>query len=167
MKLLEISYSFYLAEPFDYRGGLVNPNKAAEPGLLYDTCIDDYIHYLCAVSYNNLSISCLVGQATRCPNTKPSVLYVNLPSIIIPNLRESITLTQTVTNGGPQNSTYKVIIENPFGIVVTAIPNILIFNSTTRMNSFAVTISTSHKVNTVGIYAIKPVKVNIIRHKLK
>ncbi|KAM1626573.1 hypothetical protein TB2_014682 [Malus domestica] len=31
-----------LADPFDYGGGLVNPNKAAYPGLIYDTGTNDY-----------------------------------------------------------------------------------------------------------------------------
>ncbi|KAL5833212.1 hypothetical protein ACOSQ3_016886 [Xanthoceras sorbifolium] len=140
-----------LADPFDYGGGIVNPNKAAEPGLVYDMGIDDYIHYLCAVSYNDSSISHLVGQATMCPSTKPSILDVNLPSITVPNLRKSITLTRTVTNVGPLNSIYIAVIEDPFGIAVAVRPDVLIFNSTTRMNSFVVTVSTTHKVNT-GYY---------------
>ncbi|KAL5764362.1 hypothetical protein ACOSP7_016724 [Xanthoceras sorbifolium] len=113
--------------------------------------IDDYIHYLCAVSYNDSSISHLVGQATMCPSTKPSILDVNLPSITVPNLRKSITLTRTVTNVGPLNSIYIAVIEDPFGIAVAVRPDVLIFNSTTRMNSFVVTVSTTHKVNT-GYY---------------
>ncbi|KAJ9706398.1 hypothetical protein PVL29_001753 [Vitis rotundifolia] len=60
-----------LADPFDYGGGIVNPNKAAEPGLVYDMGTSDYIHYLCSVGYNNSAISQLVEQPTICPNTRP------------------------------------------------------------------------------------------------
>ncbi|KAH7560847.1 hypothetical protein ACOSQ2_016949 [Xanthoceras sorbifolium] len=140
-----------LVDPFDYGGGLVNPNKAAEPGLVYDMGTDDYVHYLCAAGYNDSSISHLVRQATKCPSTQRSILDVNLPSITIPNLRKSVTLTRTVTNVGPLNSAYRVVIEHPLGIAVAVNPDTLVFNSTTRRNSFAVTISTNHKVNT-GYY---------------
>ncbi|KAJ0104700.1 hypothetical protein Patl1_17383 [Pistacia atlantica] len=140
-----------LADPFDYGGGLVNPSKASEPGLIYDMGTADYIHYLCAVGYNESSISQLVGQATMCPSTKPSILDVNLPSITIPNVKESVTLIRSVTNVGPSHSIYKSLIEHPFGIAVAVKPDILVFNSSTKMNSFKVTVSTTHKVNT-GYY---------------
>ncbi|KAL9366157.1 hypothetical protein Peur_037356 [Populus x canadensis] len=99
-----------LADPFYFGGGLVNPNKSAEPGLVYDMGTNDYIHYLCAVGYNDSSISLVVGKVTTCPGTKPSILDVNLPSITIPNLSKSVVLTRTVKNVGSVNSMYKSLI---------------------------------------------------------
>ncbi|KAL6181749.1 hypothetical protein ACLB2K_048398 [Fragaria x ananassa] len=139
-----------LADPFDYGGGIVNPNKAADPGLVYDLGVNDYILYLCAVGYNNSEISKLVGNST-CSSTKPSVLDVNLPSITVPNLRENITLTRSVTNVGPVNSTYKARISPPWGISVAVSPETLVFNSNIETISFTVEVSTIHEVNT-GYY---------------
>ncbi|PON61124.1 Subtilase [Trema orientale] len=139
------------ANPFDYGGGIVNPNKAAKPGLVYDMGTADYLKYLCAVGYNDSSISQLVGQSTYCPSPKPSILDVNLPSITIPNLRTSVTLTRTVTNVGPLESIYKALIDPPLGVHVAVRPGILAFNSTVKALSFAVEVSTTYKVNT-GYY---------------
>ncbi|KAH0898693.1 hypothetical protein HID58_048261 [Brassica napus] len=105
-----------LADPFDYGGGLVNPEKAARPGLVYDMATHDYVLYLCAADYSDMSISRVLGKATVCPTTKPSVLDLNLPSITIPNLRDEVTLTRTLTNVGPFNSVYKVVINPPTGV---------------------------------------------------
>ncbi|KAI5329345.1 hypothetical protein L3X38_028742 [Prunus dulcis] len=140
-----------VANPFDYGGGLVNPNKAADPGLIYDMGTEDYIKYLCAVGYNTSAISQLVGQTTACSMVKPSVLDVNLPSITIPNLRENITLTRSVTNVGPVNSVYKANIDPPPGISVAVRPETLVFNSTIKTIPFTVAVSTTHQVNT-GYY---------------
>ncbi|XP_010436973.1 PREDICTED: subtilisin-like protease SBT3.9 isoform X1 [Camelina sativa] len=141
-----------LADPFDYGGGLVNPEKAARPGLIYDMTIDDYVSYLCSTyNYNDASISQVLGNKTVCPNPKPSVLDLNLPSITIPNLKDEVTLTRTVTNVGPLNSIYKVMIDPPIGISMTVTPHTLQFNSTTKIVSFKVRVSTRHKVNT-GYY---------------
>ncbi|XP_024010520.1 subtilisin-like protease SBT3.10 isoform X2 [Eutrema salsugineum] len=137
-----------LADPFDYGGGLVNPEKAAKPGLVYDMTTHDYILYLCAADYSDISISRVAGKATVCPNPKPSVLDLNLPSITIPNLRDEVTLTRTVTNVGPVNSVYKVVIDPPMGVNVIVTPTKLVFNSTATKLSFTVKVSTTHKVNT-------------------
>lgn len=139
------------ADPFDYGGGLVNPEKAANPGLIYDMGPKDYILYLCSAGYNDTSISQLVGKVTVCSNPKPSVLDVNLPSITIPNLKDKVTLTRTLTNVGPVDSVYKVVVEHPLGVRVIVTPKKLVFNSRTKRVSFKVRASTTHKVNT-GYY---------------
>ncbi|KAB2608969.1 subtilisin-like protease [Pyrus ussuriensis x Pyrus communis] len=87
-----------LADLFDYGGGLVNPNKAANPGLIYIMDTNDYINYLCAFGYNTSAISLLVKQATSCPVPKPSILDVNLPSITIPNLSKKSFNTHSKCN---------------------------------------------------------------------
>ncbi|VVA95504.1 unnamed protein product [Arabis nemorensis] len=59
---------------------------------------------------------------TVCMNPKPSVLDFILPSITIPNLKEEVTLTRTLTNVGPLNSVYKIVVEPPLGVQVTVTP---------------------------------------------
>ncbi|KAL1222432.1 Subtilisin-like protease SBT3.10 [Cardamine amara subsp. amara] len=140
-----------LADPFDYGGGLVNPEKAAKPGLVYDMTTDDYVMYLCSADYSDTSISRVLGKITVCPNPKPSVLDLNLPSITIPNLRDEVILTRTVTNVGPLNSVYKVVIDPPMGINMVVTPTELVFDSKVTKLSFTVRVSTTHKVNT-GYY---------------
>ncbi|KAF9673087.1 hypothetical protein SADUNF_Sadunf11G0112300 [Salix dunnii] len=137
-----------LADTFDYGGGIVNPNGAAYPGLVYDMGTEDYINYLCAMNYNNTAISRLTGNLTACPIEEPSILNINLPSITIPNLRDTITLTRTVTNVGATNSIYRVMIEPPFGTSVSVKPNVLVFNQGTKKITFTVTVTTAHQVNT-------------------
>lgn len=127
-----------LANPFDFGGGIVDPNKAADPGLIYDMNTADYLHYLCAMEYSNTDISLLTGQPTMCPDPKPSMLDINLPSITIPGLRSSITLTRTVTNVGNSTSVHRAVIEHPFGTKISAQPNVLAFNATNQKISFRV-----------------------------
>lgn len=137
-----------LADPFDYGGGIVNSNRAADPGLVYDMGTADYIQYLCAMGNNNSAISQLTEHPTFCPIKQPSILDVNLPSITIPTLGNSTTLTRTVTNVGAVNSRYVAIIEPPRGITIAVKPHILIFNSLIKTISFTVRVSSSQKVTT-------------------
>ncbi|RWR87690.1 subtilisin-like protein protease SBT3.9 isoform X1 [Cinnamomum micranthum f. kanehirae] len=135
-----------LADPFDYGGGIVNPNLAADPGLIYDMDTTDYVHYFCSIGYSKSAISALIQNITVCPSKKPSMLDLNLPSITIPNLRASETVTRTVTNVGPIHSTYVATVEHPLGVQIVVRPQMLVFNSTVKKRSFTVTLSSSHKV---------------------
>ncbi|OAP19601.1 hypothetical protein AXX17_AT1G33700 [Arabidopsis thaliana] len=127
-----------LADPFDYGGGVVNSEKAAKPGLVYDMGVNDYVLYLCSVGYTDSSITRLVRKKTVCANPKPSVLDLKLPSITIPNLAKEVIITRTVTNVGPVGSVYKAVIEAPMGVNVTVTPSTLVFNAKTRKLSFKV-----------------------------
>ncbi|XP_022736365.1 subtilisin-like protease SBT3.3 [Durio zibethinus] len=154
-----------LADPFDFGGGIVNPNRAADPGLVYDMDTEDYIKYLCAMGYNDSAIFQLTEHEIACPAKQPSILDVNLPSITIPSLRKTTTLTRTVTNVGPLNSKYKANVEFVSGINITVRPETLIFNSKTKTISFSVMISSAFNVNagyyfgsltwTDGVYVVR------------
>ncbi|XP_019160924.1 PREDICTED: subtilisin-like protease SBT3.9 [Ipomoea nil] len=139
-----------LADAFDHGGGIINPNKARYPGLIYDMSTTDYLQSLCAMGYDSSVITGLAGQNISC-NNGLSIFDVNFPSITIPNLRGSITLTRTVTNVGPVNSLYKVMVEPPKGIAVAVTPSTLNFSPNVRKISFSVKISTSYPSNT-GYY---------------
>ncbi|RWR87695.1 subtilisin-like protein protease SBT3.9 isoform X1 [Cinnamomum micranthum f. kanehirae] len=139
-----------LAGPFDFGGGIVNPNRASDPGLIYDMGVTDYVHYLCSMGYNDFAISKLTLHPFVCPNKKPSILNLNLPSITVPNLRSSVTITRIVTNVGPIDSTYVPSVEHPLGVNVAVSPQMLVFNSTIKKLSFTITLSSSHK--TIGGY---------------
>ncbi|XP_056851667.1 subtilisin-like protease SBT3.15 [Raphanus sativus] len=138
-----------IADPFDYGGGLVNPESAADPGLVYDMGIKDYISYMCSAGYNDTSITRVLGKKTTCPSSPgaSSILDINLPSITIPNLDQEVTLTRSLTNAGPNNSVYKAVIESPLGITLTVYPTTLVFGSG-EVLSFKVRVKTRHKVNT-------------------
>ncbi|KAL7123565.1 hypothetical protein ACP275_01G113100 [Erythranthe tilingii] len=133
-----------LADPFDYGGGIANPNGASCPGLIYDMDITDYTNYFCAMEYNSSDISRLTGQPIMCPNKTFSILDVNLPSITIPYLRNSTVLSRTVTNVGPTNSIYRVVVEPPTGTLVFVTPPILIFNSHIKKITYQVTVISVH-----------------------
>ncbi|KAL2502048.1 Subtilase family protein [Forsythia ovata] len=147
-----------LADPFDYGGGIANPNGAAHPGLVYDMGRNDYIHYLCSLGYSNgliynatsdsPEIQNVAGIRGMCPKPIMSILDLNLPSITIPNLREKVTVTRTVTNVGlPVKTVYKAVIKSPLGTKVSVKPKVLSFDYGIKKISFQVTIKSTKKYN--------------------
>lgn len=134
------------ANPFDYGGGHVEPNKAVDPGLVYDMGPSDYVHFLCFLGYNNSAVSSMIRHPTVCHGSSKSRKDLNLPSIAIPELKDTLTVSRTATNVGPAASTYTAHVEAPPGISVCVRPSILAFNLTTRKLKFKVTFQSRLKV---------------------
>ncbi|KAF5448899.1 hypothetical protein F2P56_029391 [Juglans regia] len=126
------------ADPFDYGGGHVDPNKAIAPGLIYDMGSSDYFHFLCSMGYNHTTISSMTRSSRRCNKSANFLVNLNLPSITIPELKNNLTVSRKVTNVGPANSIYTAFVEAPAGTEVIVKPSILRFNSTTRNLKFKV-----------------------------
>ncbi|XP_020114876.1 subtilisin-like protease SBT3.2 [Ananas comosus] len=127
------------ADAFDHGGGHVDPNKALDPGLVYDTGVSDYIRFLCSMGYNNSAISSMTQHNTACKSSHQSQKDLNLPSISIPELRKTLTVSRTVTNVGPVNAVYRARIEAPKRVDVNVEPKVLLFNMTAKKLSFKVT----------------------------
>ncbi|VFQ65495.1 unnamed protein product [Cuscuta campestris] len=107
---------------FDIGGGLVNPIESLDPGLVYNTTMEDY-HL--TPNHNHLT---------------------NLPYIIIPDLGiTKVTVTRTVTNVGPNKSVYKQTLKAPFGTIMKVEPRTLLFNDT-KTTTFRVTFVRTIKV---------------------
>ncbi|XWS38122.1 hypothetical protein CRYUN_Cryun19dG0103200 [Craigia yunnanensis] len=134
------------ADPFDMGGGLENPNKAVERGLIYDAGIEDYLQFLCGTGFSTKSVSGLTRTRVNCTKSRLNELNLNLPSITIPNLKRKVTVTRKVRNVGPIDSVYKATVHAPQGIKMKVKPQILSFNKTTQILPFKVTFFSNQKV---------------------
>ncbi|KAG1354076.1 putative Subtilisin-like protease SBT3.11 [Cocos nucifera] len=123
-----------VADPFDFGGGHINPNRAADPGLIYDINPKDYVKFF----------DWSPSRTEDCNATRGPSYHLNLPSIAIPNLRTSVTTWRTVTNVGQVYARYEAIIESPPGVKMVVEPSSLIFDATTKMRAFKVTFTSTY-----------------------
>ncbi|KAK8939771.1 Subtilisin-like protease [Platanthera guangdongensis] len=129
------------ANYFSYGSGHVRPNRAVVPGLVYDLSATDYLNFLCAKGYNSSLIS--MFKSYTCPSKVLALVDLNYPSITVPNLGDSITVTRKVTNvGGP--GTYVARVRNPSGITVAVEPKSLSFGKIGEEKTFQVTLATNN-----------------------
>ncbi|CAL9111803.1 unnamed protein product [Musa textilis] len=126
-----------LADPFDFGGGHIDPNKAADPGLIYDVDPEDYFKFF----------NCTYGPSTTCDLVDSRLYRLNLPSISIPDLKKTpLTVWRTVTNVGDTDSIYRAMVESPPGVNMVIEPSVLQFNASTTTHTFAVTFTPLHMV---------------------
>ncbi|XP_078159245.1 subtilisin-like protease SBT3.10 [Carex rostrata] len=125
-----------LADPFDYGGGHIDPNKAADPGLVYDIHPKDYTKFF----------KCTLGPSDNCDTSVGQLYQLNVPSIAVPDLKNITSVFRTVTNVGPTYSTYKAFVQPPAGVTVFVEPNLICFDSSKKVETFKVTFVANRKV---------------------
>lgn len=108
------------AHPFDFGAGHIDPNRANDPGLVYDVNGDEYDAFACGTA------SPAVGQA-RCDELGAAGFSfdgsaLNQPSIAVSRLANTETVTRHVTNVGDESESYTVSVEPPPGIEVQVTP---------------------------------------------
>ncbi|CAN1276735.1 Subtilisin-like protease SBT5.3 [Linum perenne] len=141
------------ANPFNYGAGHVRPNKAMDPGLVYDSNLTDYLNFLCYIGYNDEQMSVFYDKSYKCPanSSTASLLNINHPSITVPELSEDVTVTRTLKNVGT-SGTYTVSVRAPTGISVRVEPTSLVFRKMNEEKSFEVRLKEDQEVNAGGEY---------------
>ncbi|KAF2323879.1 hypothetical protein GH714_003356 [Hevea brasiliensis] len=125
------------ATPFAYGAGHVQPNLAADPGLVYDLTTNDYQNLLCHHNYNISFIRSFGNASYTCPENF-TISEFNYPSIAFPNLTGSATVTRRVKNVGSPG-TYNVHVLAPSGISVVVEPESLSFTQPGEEKIYKVT----------------------------
>ncbi|KAI5680487.1 hypothetical protein M9H77_01714 [Catharanthus roseus] len=131
--------------------GHVNPEKAQDPGLVYDISVDDYINFLCASNYSRQAIRQIVRRPSKCTGKNKKQWNLNYPAIVVvfdksDTLKFEVDVTRTVTNVGEGTSSYSAKIINPNGATISVIPSKIEFNGKGEKKSYVVNIKGDQKI---------------------
>ncbi|OWM71945.1 subtilisin-like protease SBT1.2 [Punica granatum] len=127
------------ADIFAVGAGHVNPNKASDPGLIYDISPDGYIPYLCGLGYTDDAVGVIAHKPIKCSQV-PSIPegQLNYPSFAVTSGPPQ-TFIRTVTNVGEAYSSYAVTVVPPPGTYVTVKPSKLYFSKLNQKATYSVT----------------------------
>ncbi|KAF5955730.1 hypothetical protein HYC85_008586 [Camellia sinensis] len=138
------------ASPLAMGSGQIDPNKALDPGLVYDTPPQDYVNLMCYMNYTKKQIL-TITRSNRYNCSKPSP-DLNYPSFIAFYNNKSTTMVQTfqrtLTNVGDGMATYYAKVMAPTGSKVRISPRMLIFNGKYDRKSY--TLRIEYPVNKPG-----------------
>ncbi|KAK9135943.1 hypothetical protein Syun_015273 [Stephania yunnanensis] len=132
------------ASPLAMGAGHIDPNKALDPGLVYDVGAQDYVNHLCLMNYTSKQIAAIT-RSSNYSCTSPADL--NYPSFMIfsdkaNSSSTSIEFKRTVTNVGDGAATYKVKWTVSNGLSVKVTPDTLVFHDKNEKLSFTVSVET-------------------------
>ncbi|CAI9104424.1 OLC1v1003092C1 [Oldenlandia corymbosa var. corymbosa] len=128
------------ADIFATGSGHVNPNRANDPGLIYDIDPKDYIPYLCGLNYTDRQVGIFLQRKVHCTKSIPDG-QLNYPSFSL-NIGKDERVqnyTRTVTNVGEAESVYSVDVVPPVGVKVTIKPQRLSFSRVNQKLTYQVT----------------------------
>ncbi|KAJ7972581.1 Subtilisin-like protease [Quillaja saponaria] len=130
------------ADVFATGSGQVNPDKAINPGLIYDIRPDEYVNHLCSLGYKRSEIFSITHRNVSCldimrTNRSFSLNYPSI-SVIFKEGMGSKMFTRRLTNVGSPNSIYSVEIIEPEGVKVIVKPQRLIFKHINQSLSYRV-----------------------------
>ena len=108
------------AIPFDFGSGHIDPNKANDPGLVYDVTADEYDAFACGVASPDVT-------QPRCDALQTNgfsfaAADLNQPSVSVSGLTSTRTVTRRVTSVSDTSETYNAELELPSGIGVQVTP---------------------------------------------
>ncbi|KAL0904576.1 hypothetical protein M5K25_026703 [Dendrobium thyrsiflorum] len=137
------------ADHFALGAGHVNPIKAINPGLVYDTDVEDYTPYLCGLNYTSAQLRIITGKKNiNCSKIKSiTEVELNYPSVLVSLGRdeESVTVWRTVKNVGEAMADFLVKVDEPKGVEVVVAPSRLSFEEVGEEKKFALTFRRSGK----------------------
>jgi subtilisin family serine protease len=137
------------AGPFQLGAGHVDPNRALDPGLVYDTEPYQYISFMCALGYTTQQIAILTGDSPAMDICSQygeiAVGDHNYPafSVVFNSSDDKVTQSREVRNvGSNENAVYTFSFRDvPIGWSAIVDPPVLEFDEGHRSLEYTVTFS--------------------------
>ncbi|KAK6130850.1 hypothetical protein DH2020_035406 [Rehmannia glutinosa] len=121
---------FTAASPLGIGSGMVDPNRALDPGLIYDASMQDLVNLVCSMNFTREQTQTIVRSSYNCSDPSSDLNYPSFVAIF--NFAErGMMLTRrfqrTVTNVGDGAATYRVKLEVPVNTTIRIRPETLVF----------------------------------------
>ncbi|CAN1236732.1 Subtilisin-like protease SBT1.1 [Linum grandiflorum] len=132
------------ATVFAFGSGHVDPERASDPGLIYDVSPEDYLNHLCSLNYTSAQISAVMsGKSFNCSDLDRAAGDLNYPSFAVGFKKgklgiQSLRFKRTATNVGKSGGRYEVKVEEPVGVTVKVEPKVLEFAKSGERLSYEV-----------------------------
>ncbi|WOG83821.1 hypothetical protein DCAR_0102999 [Daucus carota subsp. sativus] len=131
---------------WDMGSGHVDPDKAVDPGLVYDLTSIDYLNFLCSSNYSRQDIRLIARRSLRCNKTKQRPWDLNYPAIVVAfeeseASRFEVIVRRTVTHVSENASSYTAEVISPKHVSVSVDPPRMRFTKKGEKQSYTVRIS--------------------------
>ncbi|KAK1300171.1 Subtilisin-like protease [Acorus calamus] len=126
--------------PLDYGAGHVDPERAVDPGLVYDMGPKEYVDFLCGLNYTARQIKTITRTANfSCAEANIDLNYPSFMLILYTNTT-SQSFRRVLTNVADGSGVYRAVVEAPRGMKVVVEPQILSFEGKFSKGEFVLSV---------------------------
>ncbi|KAK6160693.1 hypothetical protein DH2020_004074 [Rehmannia glutinosa] len=139
----DTEFNYRVATPLGIGSGQVDPNRALDPGLVYDANVQDYVNLVCSMNFTPEQTRTIIRSSYNCSNPSSDLNYPSFIALYeVQENRTTLTrkFKRTVTNVGNGAATYKVKVDKPKGSTITISPETLVFRKKNEKQSYSLTI---------------------------
>ncbi|KAL3845164.1 hypothetical protein ACJIZ3_002567 [Penstemon smallii] len=135
-------FNYEIATPLAMGAGHVDPNRALDPGLIYDATPQDYVNLLCSMNYTRSQILTITRSSYKCSSLSSDLNYPSFIALYTNGTTNAVVrkFQRTVTNVGEGATSYKVQVVVPKGSTVSVYPTTLVFGRKYEKQSYSLTI---------------------------
>ncbi|XWS18805.1 hypothetical protein CRYUN_Cryun32bG0076400 [Craigia yunnanensis] len=132
------------SSPFVYGAGHVDPNRALNPGLVYDIDDSDYVAFLCSIGYDSKKIAVFVREPTSsdvCEVKLATPGDLNYPSfsVVFNSNDHVVKYKRTVKNVGTSvDAVYEAKVNAPPGVEISVSPSKLEFSAENKTLTYEI-----------------------------
>ncbi|CAN0863088.1 Subtilisin-like protease SBT1.5 [Linum grandiflorum] len=142
-----------LTDQIDFGAGHIDPNRAMDPGLIYDIQIQDYVDFLCGLNFTRKQMDTILRRRDwncRRPVEAAEFNYPSPTAVFETGTKypRSITFRRTLSNVGNAKSVYRASLEHvPSTMRIQVEPKRLSFNHLNEARKFSVSVSLTDNHN--------------------
>ncbi|KAJ8763278.1 hypothetical protein K2173_026179 [Erythroxylum novogranatense] len=131
--------------PLHFGAGHISPNKALNPGLIYDMGFQDYVNFLCNLGYSKKQMTAAIRRSEwSCSKEQSELNYPSFIAIFNQTVYPATKkFTRAVTNVGNDTSVYEATVEifpPAQGLRITVDPDTLLFTQRNEKQYFSLTV---------------------------
>jgi subtilisin family serine protease len=134
-------FNLEIASPLAMGSGQVDPNRALNPGLIYDTTRQDYINFICSMNFTANQTMTIIQSSYNCSNASSDLNYPSFIALYGFSQTGAMVrnFNRVVTNVGDAG-TYTAKVTAPKGSVVTVRPQKMVFKKMYEKQSYTLRI---------------------------
>ncbi|XP_051148002.1 subtilisin-like protease SBT1.4 [Andrographis paniculata] len=146
-----------VSNPFVHGSGHVDPNRATDPGLIYDIDTQNYVAFLCSIGYNARQITTFtkdssVVDCNAIGLKTPGDLNYPSFSVAFSGFKSVLKYKRNVRNVGTEaNAVYEVTVHAPDGVEVSVTPSKLEFSE--KEDTLSYEVEFKSRTESIGLLA--------------
>ncbi|XP_057779805.1 subtilisin-like protease SBT3 [Salvia miltiorrhiza] len=132
-----------VASPLGIGSGQVDPNRALDPGLVYDASVQELVNLVCSMNFTRNQTQTIIRSSYSCSNPSSDLNYPSFVALIHEaEIGRMLTrrFRRSVTNVGNGAATYKVTVEVPANTTAIVEPQTLVFRKKNETKRYSLTI---------------------------